>query len=124
MLKKQQIGAIFDATVASFAVQRDMRPEDANTDVQVNIALRNDFAAAIEKTVAFNLARQQSITDRGREVLSVLVAHLEWDGHGYWLPEVCVAERDSSAPDSYVEPQPTAEQVIAAIVTKFPKKTS
>lgn len=47
------------------------------------------------------------------QVLRWLHTHLGWDGHGYWLPELCVRERQlGQAPDAEV-PRPTFEEFAA-----------
>lgn len=38
--------------------------------------------------------------------------HLEWDGHGYWLPEICIREIAFGEVDC---PEPTLKEFRAAL---------
>ena len=46
------------------------------------------------------------------QILKWLCAHLEWDGRGYWLPEICIVEAQSGDEDC---PEPTIQEFRQAL---------
>lgn len=46
------------------------------------------------------------------QLLRWLRDHLEWDGHGYWLPEICIREREWGQEFS---PEPTMNEFCAVL---------
>ena len=54
--------------------------------------------------------KEKPLTDT--QLLEWLRSRLEWDGHGYWLPEVCVCEMQSGDRDC---PEPTMQEFRKAL---------
>ena len=62
------------------------------------------FAEAAIEALRAELAKPEPrFTDAER--LEYLHSNLDWDGYGYWLPEICVKEKDGSFTD-----EPTLEE--------------
>ena len=55
-----------------------------------------------------------------KQLLRWLRDNLEWDGHGYWLPEICVKE--SYYKDEFCA-EPTMKEFRASLIEKINEKT-
>lgn len=54
--------------------------------------------------------KHRPITDA--HLLRWLRDHLEWDGHGYWLPEICIVEMRAGDDEC---PEPTMHEFRQAL---------
>lgn len=67
------------------------------------------FVLAIQKQ-----AYEDGLRDAGKDakLIEWLAKNLEWDGHGYWLPEICIRERQLG--EDFV-PEPSANELRAML---------
>lgn len=52
------------------------------------------------------------------QLLRWLRDHMDWDGHGYWLPEICLRERE---PGQDYCPEPTMHEFRALLSERAQK---
>jgi hypothetical protein len=46
------------------------------------------------------------------KLLEGLRKNLYWDGHAYWLPDLCIKEQDGTGEET---PEPTKEEFLAVL---------
>lgn len=56
---------------------------------------------------------KQTITDK--RIVQILLENLDWDGHGYWLPDLCIKEAEDG---STFTKEPTKQEFIDALVSR------
>jgi hypothetical protein len=98
--------------IIRMAQEAGIDPHDMCEDPRIAENSLERFAAivAAAKDKEHDIEKQQSTEE---PILQWLADNLNWDGHGYWLPDMCVREREWG--QDYCPP-PSKEDVRRAIL--------